>query len=96
MATGDDALASGYDVVEYTGTGFSAKVRNGGEEINRTRDYIAQLRTSIMSLITTIPVNKGGTGSTTASSARTNLGVTSGTANPSGGAAGDIYFKIVG
>lgn len=96
MATGDDALAAGYQVVEYTGTGFSAKVRNGGEEINRTRDYIAQLKTGLMGLLTTIPVNKGGTGATSASSARTNLGVTSGTANPSGGASGDIYFKIVG
>ena len=44
-----------------------------------------------------VPVSKGGTGATSASAARANLGVptiTYGTAEPSGGAHGDIYFQI--
>jgi hypothetical protein len=48
-------------------------------------------------LSATLAVNKGGTGSTTAAGARTNLGIcgaiTHGTGDPSGGSDGDIYFK---
>ncbi|MFJ3392018.1 tail fiber domain-containing protein [Leifsonia aquatica] len=64
MANGDAAAAAGMDVVPST-----AKARLGYDEMNKTRDYIAQ-RTSAVT-----PINKGGTGATDASSARTNLGV---------------------
>lgn len=92
MAVGDDATAAGYPLVPNTGVD-DAKVKWGAREINRTRDYIAQVKALILS---TWPVNKGGTGGTTPATARANLGVRSGTAEPSGGADGDIYFKIVG
>lgn len=43
MAIGDDAAAAGMDLVPSTGaTGSAGKVRQGWQEINRTRDYIAQ------------------------------------------------------
>lgn len=63
MATGDDALAAGMDIM----TG-SEPANTLDTEVNLTRDYIAQ-RTS-----TVTPVSKGGTGATSASGARTNLG----------------------
>lgn len=92
MAVGDDAAAAGYSLVPNTGTG--AEVRNGALELNRTRDYVAQVKALILA---TWPISKGGTGATTAAGARTNLGIpgaiTYGTAAPSGGTAGDIYFK---
>jgi hypothetical protein len=50
-------------------------------EINRTRDFIAVVKNLI-------PVGKSGY--------RTAAGISSGTADPSGGSDGDIYFKIVG
>lgn len=65
MPNGDDALAAGMDVVLGT-----EDIRNSYDEINKTRDYIAQ-RTSAVT-----PVLKGGTGATTASGARANLGLT--------------------
>lgn len=46
--------------------------------------------------VSTVPVANGGTGSTTASGARSNLGIPTishGTSTPSGGSNGDIYFK---
>lgn len=76
MAIGDDALAAGYSIVN----GASGLVKDGDDEINRTRDYLAQLKV-------TIPVGKAGY--------RTAAGISSGTADPSGGADGDIYFKII-
>ena len=90
MAIGDAAQAAGYGVVPDTGE--DGRVRWGAREINKTRDFIAQVKASIA---TTWPINRGGTGATTAYGARTNLGIRSGTANPSGGVNGDIYFKIV-
>lgn len=63
MATGDAAAAAGMDLVPQTG-----KVMNGATEINKTRDYIAE-RTNAVT-----PVNKGGTGATSAAAARTALG----------------------
>jgi hypothetical protein len=43
MAIGDDAAAEGMDLVPSTGAaGSPGKVRQGYQEINRTRDYIAQ------------------------------------------------------
>jgi hypothetical protein len=94
MAIGDDALAAGFSLVPQNGTG--GEVRSGATEINRTRDYIAQVRALIAPVS---PVTAGGTGSSTVSGARTNLGIRSGTANPSdavgGSTDGNIYFKII-
>jgi hypothetical protein len=97
MAVGDDALAAGYPIVPASGgPGTGGEVKEGYIEINRTRDFIAQVKALIL-----IPwtVAKGGTGATTADGARTNLGISSGTAVASdavGGAVdGNIYFKII-
>lgn len=79
MAVGDQAAAAGFPIVPDTG-GDEARVRWGAREINRTRDLLAQVKT-------TIPSGK--------SAYRTAGGISSGTANPSGGVDGDIYFKIV-
>ena len=78
MAVGDDAIASGYELVPDTGE--EGRVRWGAREINRTRDYIAQVKALI-------PIGKAGY--------RNAAGVTSGTAGPTGGNDGDIYFKII-
>lgn len=78
MAIGDDAATAGYPLVPDTGE--EGRVRWGSRELNRTRDFIAQVKALI-------PVGKAGY--------RTAAGITSGTADPSGGADGDIYFKII-
>lgn len=78
MAVGDDASAAGYPLVPDTGE--EGRVRWGGREINRTRDFIAQVKALI-------PTGKA--------AYRTASGITSGTANPTGGNDGDIYFKII-
>jgi hypothetical protein len=62
-------------------TGEQGRVRWGALEINRTRDFIAVVKNLI-------PVGKSGY--------RTAAGISSGTADPSGGSDGDIYLKIVG
>lgn len=92
MAVGDDASAAGYPIVPNTGD--EGKVRYGAREINRTRDFVAQVKALILA---TWPVNRGGTGSTTKAGARTNLGFTSGTSVPSNstGADGDIFFRTL-
>jgi hypothetical protein len=61
-------------------TGEQGRVRWGALEINRTRDYIAAVKALI-------PVGKAGF--------RTAAGISSGTADPTGGADGDIYLKII-
>lgn len=61
-------------------TGEEGRVRWGAREINRTRDYIALVKNLI-------PNSKP--------NFRTASGISSGTADPSGGADGDIYFKII-
>jgi len=50
MAEGDAAKTAGYAVVPDTGE--EGRVRWGGREINRTRDYIA-------ALLAMIPVRRG-------------------------------------
>lgn len=62
-------------------TGEEGRVRWGAREINRTRDFVALLKALI-------PTGKSGY--------RTASGISSGTAEPTGGNDGDIYFKIIG
>ena len=45
MAVGDDATSAGYSLVPNTGD--LGKVKLGAQEINRTRDYIAQVKALI-------------------------------------------------
>lgn len=61
-------------------TGEEGRVRWGARELNRTRDYLAALKALI-------PGSKA--------AYRTAAGITSGTADPTGGSDGDIYFKII-
>lgn len=76
MAVGDDAVAAGFAIVD----GSTTLVKDVDLEINRTRDYVANVKT-------TVPTSK--------TAYRTAAGISSGTADPSGGADGDIYLKIV-
>lgn len=78
MAVGDDATAGGFPLVPDTGE--EGRVRWGGRELNRTRDFIAQVKALI-------PSGKA--------AYRTAAGISSGTADPTGGTDGDIYFKIL-
>lgn len=61
-------------------SGEEGKVKWGAREINRTRDLVALLKALV-------PSNKAGF--------RSSAGISSGTAEPSGGTDGDIYFKIL-
>lgn len=78
MAIGDEAAAAGFPLVPDTGE--EGRVRWGGRELNRTRDFIAQVRALV----------PGGR-----TAYRTAAGITSGTGDPAGGVDGDIYFKIL-
>lgn len=78
MAIGDAGNAAGFGIVPDTGE--EGRVRHGAREINRTRDFLAQVKGLI-------PTGKAGY--------RTASGITSGTADPTGGNDGDIYFKII-
>lgn len=77
---GDIASAAGYSTVPDTGE--EGRVRWGAREINRTRDFVAQV-------LSAIPVGKAGF--------RTAAGITSGSAvpAPSFGNDGDVYLKII-
>ncbi len=79
MAVGDDAQGAGYLLVPDTGE--EGRVRWGAREINRTRDYVAQLKTLF-------PTGKQGF--------RDASGISSGTTVPSNavGNDGDIFLKI--
>lgn len=78
MAIGDNATAAGFPIVPDTGE--EGRVRWGARELNRTRDFVAQVKALI-------PVGKA--------AYRTAAGISSGTGDPSGGNDGDIYFKII-
>lgn len=79
MAIGDNATAAGFPLVPDTGE--EGRLRWGGRELNRTRDFVAQVKALI-------PVGKAGY--------RNAAGISSGTAEPIGGNDGDVYFKIIG
>ena len=80
MAVGDDAEEAGYQLVPDTGE--EGKVKWGAREINRTRDYVAQVKASQ-------PTGHSGY--------QAAAGITKGTADPvnTDGADGDIYLKIL-
>lgn len=78
MAIGDAALSAGMALVPDTGE--EGRIRWGGRELNRTRDFIAAVKALI-------PVGKP--------AYRAASGISSGTGDPSGGNDGDIYFKII-
>lgn len=78
MAVGDDALEAGMPLVPATGE--EGRVRYGYREINRTRDFIAQV-------IRMIPSGTGGF--------REASRMYVGTTDPSPGKEGDIYFKVI-
>lgn len=61
-------------------TGEEGKVKWGAREINRTRDLVAIVKALL-------PIGKA--------AFRSSAGISSGTAEPTGGNDGDIYFKIV-
>lgn len=61
-------------------TGEEGKVKWGARELNRTRDFVAILKALM-------PISKA--------SFRSSAGISSGTAEPTGGTDGDIYFKIL-
>lgn len=84
MAIGDDATAAGYQLVPESGE--NGRVRWGARELNRGRDYTAQIRAAVIALQNLLG-DKG--------SVRTRAGISAGTGNPSGGQDGDIYFKII-
>lgn len=90
MAVGDDATNAGFPLVAG-----SDQVRDAYVEIDRTRDFVAQ----VLSLIFAVwPTSKGGTGASDIATAKTNLGINFGSDAPSddtGGAVdGNIYFRI--
>ena len=91
MSIGNDATSEGYPLVHSSGSD-DAKVKWGARELNRTRDFVAQVKKLIPAIW---PVNRGGTGANNKANARVNLGITYGTGNPTGGADGDIHFKII-
>lgn len=80
MAVGDDAAAANYPLVPDTGE--EGRVRWGAREINRTRDFIAQVKTLIP---------------TTMAGFRSSTKIGYGTSVPasSTGVEGEIYFRII-
>jgi len=83
MALGDDALAAGYEVVNPN----TDLVKDGADEITLTRDYVGQVKNEAR------PVNRGGTGATTASQALKNLGIYVQSSAPAH-ANGRVWIKI--
>lgn len=79
MAVGDEAISVNYPIVP--GTGEEGKVKWGAREINRTRDFIAQVKK-------TIPKNLNDYRSVL----KINYGP--GIPGPSDGVDGEIWFKV--
>jgi len=82
MAVGDDATEAGYPLVPSTGS--EGLVKWGAREINRTRDFVANVKELIPVSISAYQIAAG---------------ITAGTPDPvnaDGKADGVIYFKIVG
>lgn len=79
MAVGDDATKAGYPIVPDTGE--EGRVRWGAREINRTRDMIAQL-------ISTIPKGQSGV------RAAAKISYGGGTPGPNDGVEGEIWFRV--
>jgi hypothetical protein len=90
MAVGDDAVNAGFPILDG-----SEEVEEGYIEINRTRDFIAQVQSLIQAIWDTA---HGGTGASTIDVAKVNLGFAYGSDAPSdanGGAIdGNVYFRI--
>lgn len=80
MAIGDDATAAGFPIVP--GTGEEGKRKYGAREINRTRDFIAAVKSMI-------PVGMGGY----RSAAKISYG--SGVPGPGDGVEGEIWFQVI-
>jgi len=81
MAIGDDATAAGFSLVPNTGE--DGRVRYGAREINRTRDFVANVKSLI-------PVGIAGY--------QAAAGISSGTTDPvdaDGKPDGTIYFKTL-
>jgi hypothetical protein len=78
MAVGDDATAAGFAIVPDTGD--PGRVKLGAIEINRTRDYIAQVKATIPASMLAY---------------QTAMGLSIGTAAPSGGVSGNIYLQTL-
>lgn len=83
MALGDDTLAAGWTTVNPN----TDLVKDGADEITQTRDWAAAVK------LETRPVNRGGTGATTAVEALRNLGIYVQSTDP-GHANGRVWIKI--
>lgn len=69
-----------WNLAQVPETGEPGRVRYGAQEINKTRDMVGDTRSMF-------PVGKAGY--------RSAAGISSGTAAPTGGVDGDIYFQIL-
>ena len=83
MALGDDALAAGYPIVNPN----LDLVKDGADELTRGRDFTGQVKNE------TRPINRGGTGATSAAQALRNLGIYVQATDP-GHANGRVWIKI--
>jgi hypothetical protein len=93
MAVGDDAQQAGYPLVQP-----SDMVEQGYVELNRTRDFIAQVLLSIPAIW---PISRGGTGASDGPTGLFNMGISVGTNPPDDSmfdnpVDGDIYLRING
>jgi hypothetical protein len=79
MAIGDDAAAAGWPLVPDDGE--EGRIHWGAREINRTRDFAAQVKSSI-------PNGEN--------AYRIAAGITIGLNDPGPTTPGTIYFKVVG
>jgi len=80
MALGDDAKAAGYSLVP--GSGEEGKMKYGAREINRTRDYIAQV-------LKLVPTNRDNF------RAGAKINVVYSDPGPNDGTEGEIVFRVL-